>query len=235
MLILAINGQFCTSYTGPLNAINEAFAPASQKKILKEVRVHGTVPEGEYAIPARRNPFKPKPWTSLADGDLRRPVWEAKTSKHTSCSCHYDVADTAEHEKHLLVRQRFDNRIATDRRFQAFYLVVVDLFVKQLKLDLKLYKESSGSPQPIFGLSYAAKWTVTPGKGTDKQLLIASAIASKLYPGDGVKVAREKLQREVLSPLRAKLNVPEVKMSASQWNEIEYNKVCISSQCSKCR
>jgi hypothetical protein len=117
--------------------------------------------------------------------------------------------------------------ITNDPKFQALYLVVVDLFTKQLKEDLKLYDQSRASPMPteIFGLSYAAKWTVTPAKGTDKQLLIASAIALKLFPGDGIKSARERLQREVLSPLRSMLNVPEVKMSAKQWTKIPYNKV----------
>jgi hypothetical protein len=120
--------------------------------------------------------------------------------------------------------------ITNDPKFQALYLIVVDLFTKQLKEDLKLYDQSRNiSPMPteIFGLSYAAKWTVTPAKGTDKQLLIASAIALKLFPGDGIKLARERLQREVLSPLRSMLNVPEVKMSAKQWTKIPYNKVSL--------
>jgi hypothetical protein len=137
------------------------------------------------------------------------------------------ITNLAEIEKLKAVRQRFDKMITNDPKFQALYLVVVDLFTKQLKEDLKLYDQSRASPMPteIFGLSYAAKWTVTPAKGTDKQLLIASAIALKLFPGDGIKSARERLQREVLSPLRSMLNVPEVKMSAKQWTKIPYNKV----------
>jgi len=137
------------------------------------------------------------------------------------------MTDETEVDKHKAVRQRFDKMITNDPKFQALYLVVVDLFTKQLKEDLKLYGQSRNvSPKPteIFGLSYAAKWTVTPAKGADKQLLLASAIALKLFPGDGVKLARERLQREVLSPLRSMLSVPEVKMSANQWTKIPYNK-----------
>jgi hypothetical protein len=124
--------------------------------------------------------------------------------------------------------------IASDKKFQALYLVVVDIFVKQLRADLKLYNEdresrstnkSAAHDDSIFGLSFAAKWAVTPGKGTDKQLMIASAISLGLFPGDGIKAARRRFQAEVLSPLRAALSVVEVKMSANQWDQVEYNKV----------
>jgi hypothetical protein len=138
--------------------------------------------------------------------------------------------------KQILLRQRFDRLIASDKKFQAFYLVVVDLFVKQIQADLSLLNKDRDSKskaplgqKPIFGLSYAAKWAVMPGKGTDKQLLIASAIALRLFPGDGITSARRRYQSEVLSPLRAALNVPEVAMSAQKWDQVAYTQVSHSS------
>jgi hypothetical protein len=116
--------------------------------------------------------------------------------------------------------------------------VIVDIFAKQLQADLKLYNENrqskstsakETSKDAIFGLSFAAKWAVTPGKGTDKQLMISSAIALSLFPGDGIKSARRRFQAEVLSPLRAALSVPEVRMSANEWDKVEYNKVSLKT------
>jgi hypothetical protein len=122
--------------------------------------------------------------------------------------------------------------IASGKKFQAFYLVVVDIFARQIQADLSLLNKDRDSKskvplgqKPIFGLSYAAKWAVTPGKGMDKQLLIASAIALRLFPGDGITSARRRYQAEVLSPLRAALKVPEVAMSANQWEQVSYNQV----------
>lgn len=141
--------------------------------------------------------------------------------------------------KQILCRERFDLVISTDKKFQALFLVVVDIFVKQLQTDLKLYNEyrqsksiekAGANGESVFGLSYAAKWAVTPGKGADKQTMIASAIALALFPGDGIKSARRRFQAEVLSPLRAALCVPEVQMSANDWDKVEYNKVCYISQ-----
>ena len=40
LLILAINGQLSTPYTGPLTALNEALAPKSQKNTFKAARLH---------------------------------------------------------------------------------------------------------------------------------------------------------------------------------------------------
>lgn len=45
-----------------------------------------------------------------------------------------------------------------------------------------------------------------------------------MFPGEGVDIGREKLQREVLSPLRSVLKVPEVKMGKGAW-KIDYTKV----------
>lgn len=71
-------------------------------------------------------------------------------------------------------------------------------------------------------MSYAAKWAPTPGKSADRQLHLATAIAGKLFPGDGK--ARRRLQDEVLSPLRRALAVPEVNMIKGAWT-INYPKV----------
>ena len=223
ILVLYINGQFKTSYTGPLNAVNQSLAPTGQRHLMKTIRLRA---RGVPAPPQKAG-GKRGAKVQLTENDPRKAVWEAKTSE--SFATFLTTANREEQVKARLVRHRFDVAISQDTKFQALYLVIADLFATQLKKDLQLYRQSRYSAPKateIFGLSYAAKWAVTPGKGTDKQLLIASAIALKLFPGDGVKSARERLQREYLSPLRSMLNVPEVKMSAGEWAKVEYNKVC---------
>lgn len=227
ILVLYINGQFKTSYTGPLNAVNQSLAPTGQRHLMKTIRLRSRASKTGVPAPPHKPGGKRGAKVQLTDHDPRKAVWAAKTSE--SFATFMTTANREEQVKARLVRHRFDVAISQDTKFQALYLVIADLFATQLRKDLQLYRQSRYSAPKateIFGLSYAAKWAVTPGKGTDKQLLIASAIALKLFPGDAVKSARERLQRECLSPLRSMLQVPEVKMSAGEWAKVEYNKVC---------
>jgi hypothetical protein len=122
--------------------------------------------------------------------------------------------------------------LSNDRAFQALYLTVLDLFEAQLKADLDQldkHKTSLTFPEEqrkpfradssphLWNMSFAAKWA-------DRQLHFASALALKLFPGEDVLVARERLQREVLSPLRKVTKVPEVDMVQGEW-KIDYAKV----------
>jgi hypothetical protein len=144
-----------------------------------------------------------------------------------------------EDAKHALFSSRLETAIEDDSKFKVLYRVVVDIFERQLKADLDLLgqhqafidqpvearKPFLGNSSPfLFGLSYAAKWVPTAGKSADRQLHINSAIALALFPGVELYKARERLQSEVLAPLRAALKVPEVDMVAGPW-KIDYTKV----------
>lgn len=129
--------------------------------------------------------------------------------------------------------------MSKDKAFQALYLTVLDLFETQLKADLDQLDEhktfltfpeeqrkpfrADSSPH-LWNMSFAAKWVPTPAHGADRQLHFASALALELFPGEDVLVARERLQREVLSPLRKVTKVPEVDMVHGEW-KIDYTKV----------
>lgn len=127
-------------------------------------------------------------------------------------------------------------------KFQALYIPVLDIYERYIREDLcslakhndylKLpdevrkaegYGHPDSSPH-IFSMSYAAKWAPTPGKSVDKQLLLATALALRLFPNDDTKTARQRLQKEVLTPLRRVLSVPEVNMVHGLW-KIDYPKV----------
>ncbi|CAI7757370.1 unnamed protein product [Closterium sp. NIES-53] len=107
---------------------------------------------------------------------------------------------------------------------------------------------------PALKLSLAAKWAPSPGKSFDHCTLLTSSIALHLFPpsspapaaatkshaadagmdvdggaragaGGYARGAKERLQREVLAPLRRVLEVPEVHMSSGRWEHVAYGRV----------
>ncbi len=149
-------------------------------------------------------------------------------------------AEFVEQAKHLILQRRLIKALNEDKKFQALYLTVLDLFVSAIKTDLirlsdhraflakpqeerKGYKD--GSSPHLFGMSYAAKWAPSPAKGGDKQLHFATALALALIPNEPDTLYRRgKLQKEILAPLRAATNVPETQMGKGAW-KIDYTKV----------
>ena len=117
------------------------------------------------------------------------------------------------------------------------------MFALQLKADLELL--ASPTRNESFS-SLAGKWAPSPCNFHDKSTLIASTIAELLFPQDTVKskvpgeeltrkefidIARMKYQKEVLAPLRRASCIPEVFMTAREWNLLPYNRV--ASTCMK--
>lgn len=94
---------------------------------------------------------------------------------------------------------------------------VVDIVVNQLEQDVK--NMEAGKP-----VSLMAKWL--PSCNTSSRNTVA--IARKLIASLGMS---EKQYRKTLSKLRAYLKVIEVKMSAKQWSEIDYEAVPSKANC----
>ncbi|KAL7209962.1 hypothetical protein ACSBR1_031517 [Camellia fascicularis] len=107
-----------------------------------------------------------------------------------------------------------------------------DLFAELLKSDIE--NLNSGKLNKI---SLAAKWCPTIDSSYDKSTLICESIAKKLFPrnsdpqfegleeGHYVYRIRDKLRKQVLVPLHKALELPEVFMSANEWNSLPYNRV----------
>lgn len=131
--------------------------------------------------------------------------------------------------------------LETDQKFQALYLMVVHLFVKQMKADISLLDKHTKflkqSPSPhkrapfsnnsspfLFGMSYAGKWAASQRCSADRQLLLTTAMATILIPGEENRTARCRLHQRFLGPLRAALAVPETRMTKGEWR-IDYTKV----------
>ena len=92
----------------------------------------------------------------------------------------------------------------------------IDLIAKQLKEDKKNLLENKN-------ISLCAKWASSQQDKNDKQTNTAHLIANKLFPDDNKKM--EKYRKEYLTPLRKRIEIIESKMTANQWNEINYDKV----------
>ena len=88
---------------------------------------------------------------------------------------------------------------------------VIDIIDSQLSSDMKLMKEGKS-------VSLLAKWLPSINTSSSQSVAQARKIASALQ-------LSEKQYRKTLSQLRAYLKVIEVKMSAKQWNEIDYESV----------
>lgn len=86
----------------------------------------------------------------------------------------------------------------------------IDLWVNQLKTDLE---NENGN------ISLAAKWIPSEHKSIDKKYNVVSKICKKL------RVSKCQFRKEYLVPLRKKLDILETKMCASNWDDIDFEKV----------
>ncbi|CAI9776903.1 unnamed protein product [Fraxinus pennsylvanica] len=103
---------------------------------------------------------------------------------------------------------------------------------KVLKSDIEFL--NSGD---IKSLSLAAKWCPTIDSSYDKATSICKSIAEKIFPREStaeseglseeqyVYKVKNRLRKEVLVPLHQALKLPEVFMSAKQWELVPYNRV----------
>eukprot|EP00891_Asterochloris_glomerata_P008284 jgi/Astpho2/8284/Aster-x0811 len=104
--------------------------------------------------------------------------------------------------------------LETEPRYRLLHLAVATQFAQQLQKDLQLLKAGGK------GISLAAKWAPSNGRSADRVTLLATTIATMLFPEEKpaagqeaqhfVHVLRMRYQREVLAPLRQALHIPEV-------------------------
>ncbi|OXG82379.1 hypothetical protein C349_02975 [Cryptococcus neoformans var. grubii Br795] len=219
LLILHINGQLSTSFSGKLTAVNETLAPNISADLFKQFRIQGRTTSKRDRQGFLKIIVEAKKREKKDVDDFQAKLWKAPTLS----------------DKHQLLSSRLQDALTNDKKFQALYLTVLRIFHGYLEEDLKLlfkYNEQNclGSDHGavalphISNMSFAAKWAPTPGKSADKQLHIATALAKLFYPGDDVIWARQKLQKEILTPLRKALAIPEVAMSNQSW-KFDYNRV----------
>ncbi|KAL1804007.1 hypothetical protein DCAR_0935694 [Daucus carota subsp. sativus] len=120
----------------------------------------------------------------------------------------------------------------TNVDYQLLFENVSTLFANLLRADIELV--NSGEAKKI---SLAGKWCPTIDSSYDKYTLIYASIAKKVFPRESypeyegiaedqyVYEVRNRLRKEVLVPLHEVLKLPEVYMSAREWNLVAYNRV----------
>ena len=124
------------------------------------------------------------------------------------------------------------DRYNNDPHYRFLFDCVCDVFAELLKSDLEFMSRGED-----FKISLAAKWCPTVDSAYDKSLLICEGIARRVFPKEsekeyeGIEEAhyayrvRDRLRKQVLVPLHKILELPEVFMSAKQWNSLPYNRV----------
>ncbi|CAI0558885.1 unnamed protein product [Linum tenue] len=120
------------------------------------------------------------------------------------------------------------NRYNSDSNYRLLFDSIADL----LKSDIEALK-----PKDYSRITLAAKWCPSIDSSYDKSLLICEAIARRIFPKKSEKEyesmeeshyayrVRDRLRKEILVPLRKPLQIPEVYMSAREWNSLPYGRV----------
>ncbi|KAA8548795.1 hypothetical protein F0562_000479 [Nyssa sinensis] len=135
-------------------------------------------------------------------------------------------------ERELAKAKKALDKYNLDLNYRFLHDQISDLFAELLKSDIG--NLNSGKHNKI---SLAAKWCPTIDSSYDKSTLICESIARKLFPREsdpeyeGIEEAhyvyriRDRLRKQVLVPLHKALELPEVFMSANEWNSLPYNRV----------
>ncbi|VVB07230.1 unnamed protein product [Arabis nemorensis] len=122
------------------------------------------------------------------------------------------------------------DRYNSDGNYRLLFDRIADLFADLLKSDLKyLYSNELNK------IGLASKWCPSVDSSYDKTTLICEAIARRIFPREeeyeGIEEAhyayriRDRLRKQVLVPLHKALELPELSMSAKEWNLLKYNRV----------
>lgn len=136
----------------------------------------------------------------------------------------------AKRGEHASFRQHLIVKLQQETKFRALYVVICKLFAEALLRDLEVVTEldraSSEEKYAISSkLTLAAKWAPTPAKAHDGRLLVATAIATILFPDISDTIDRRvTYQKKILTHLRKVLDIPEAKMTAGNWNQINYGR-----------
>ncbi|OMO95315.1 hypothetical protein COLO4_15986 [Corchorus olitorius] len=143
-----------------------------------------------------------------------------------------DKARTLRKEREKAKAERALDKYNSDSDYRFLFDHICELFAEYLKSDIKNLNEGK-----LFDISLAAKWCPSIDSSYDKTTLIYEGIARRVFPRDSEKEYKEleeghyayrikdRLRKQVLVPLHKALELPEVYMSAKEWNLLPYNRV----------
>ncbi|CAN1184516.1 Uncharacterized protein L728 [Linum perenne] len=162
----------------------------------------------------------------------KRSKKKAKESDGSSMAVDKETARALRKEREMAKATKALNKYNSDPNYKLLFDSVADLFADLLKSDSEALKSKDYSK-----LTLAAKWCPSIDSSYDKSLLICEAIARRMFPKESEKQyegmeeahyayrVRDRLRKEILVPLHKALQLPEVFMSAREWNTLPYGRV----------
>lgn len=101
----------------------------------------------------------------------------------------------------------------------------LEAFAQQLVSDSRAI-EASKADGSVPSISFAGKWAPREGKSYDKVKKVVDSLCQLLYSSDDMSIFQKRKQyRQLTVSLNAKLNVPEVLMSAQKWAELNFKQM----------
>lgn len=143
-----------------------------------------------------------------------------------------EKAKALRREKEITKARKGLEKYNLDGNYRFLHDTISDFFAELLRADVE--NLSAGK---LGDISLAAKWCPTVDSAYDKATLMCESIARKLFPRkkypeyEGIEEShyvyrvRDRLRKEVLVPLHKALELPEVYMSANEWNSLPYKRV----------
>ncbi|KAK1270736.1 hypothetical protein QJS04_geneDACA019959 [Acorus gramineus] len=143
-----------------------------------------------------------------------------------------EAAATTRREKRASAAKKAIERYERDPDYRFLYDLVCDFFAASLAADMERLKSGK-----LYEIGLAAKWCPSLDSSYDRSTLLCEGIATRVFPQESasdyaeieeahyVYRVRDRLRREVLVPLRAALELPEVYMTANKWGSLPYNRV----------
>ncbi|KAK1286055.1 hypothetical protein QJS10_CPB20g00932 [Acorus calamus] len=141
-------------------------------------------------------------------------------------------AAAARMEKRGSAAKKAIERYERDPDYRLLHDLVCEFFAASLVADLERLKSGK-----FYEIGLAAKWCPSLDSSYDRSTILCEGIATRVFPLDSapeyadmeeahyVYKVRDRLRREVLVPLREKLELPEVYMTANRWGSLPYNRV----------
>ncbi|XP_062149814.1 uncharacterized protein LOC133858372 [Alnus glutinosa] len=139
---------------------------------------------------------------------------------------------TSKNEKRIMMAKKVTESYNYDPKYRFLHDQISSLFAKLLKADLEYL--ISGQ---LTKISLASKWCPSLDSSYDRSTLLCESVARKLLPREScpeyrgldeshyIYRVRNRLRKEVLVPLRRALELPEIYMSAEQWNLVRYDRI----------
>ncbi|KAL3506110.1 hypothetical protein ACH5RR_031492 [Cinchona calisaya] len=143
-----------------------------------------------------------------------------------------EKARASRREKEINKAKKGLEKYNLDENYRFLHDTVSDFFAELLRADIDNLNAGK-----LGDISLAAKWCPTVDSSYDKATLMCESIARNLFPREklaeyeGIEEShyvyrvRDRLRKEVLVPLHKALELPEVYMSANEWNLLPYKRV----------